>query len=221
MLRRSVQFAVGIFLYGFAIGMMLQAGIGVSPWDVLSQGVTLRTGLPFGVVTNIIGALVLLLWIPIRQRPGWGTVLNVVFVGYSAQFALAVVPAVDALAIRIPLFAAGLVLLGLATGLYIGAHFGPGPRDGLMTGIHRRTGWPVWRVRVGIELAVLVVGWALGGNVGFGTLAFALLIGPIVQRTLPLFDLPAPVRARRRRDRDETPADPAGTVPTGPVATVG
>jgi len=221
MLRRSVQFAVGIFLYGFAIGMMLQAGIGVSPWDVLSQGVTLRTGLPFGVVTNIIGALVLLLWIPIRQRPGWGTVLNVVFVGYSAQFALAVVPAVDALAIRIPLFAAGLVLLGLATGLYIGAHFGPGPRDGLMTGIHRRTGWPVWRVRVGIELAVLVVGGALGGNVGFGTLAFALLIGPIVQRTLPLFDLPAPVRARRRRDRDGTPADPAGTVPTGPVATVG
>ncbi|RII86292.1 hypothetical protein DZF98_16770, partial [Clavibacter californiensis] len=109
MLRRSVQFAIGIFLYGFAIGMMLQATIGVSPWDVLSQGLGLRTGIPFGVATNIIGALVLLLWIPIRQRPGWGTVLNVVFVGYSAPVALAVVPAVDSLWIRIPLFATGLV----------------------------------------------------------------------------------------------------------------
>ncbi len=169
MLRRSVQFAIGIFLYGFAIGMMLQAAIGVSPWDVLGQGLAIQTGLPFGVVTNIIGALVLLLWIPIRQRPGWGTVLNVLFVGYSAQVGLAVIPAVDSLWIRVPLFAAGLVLLGVATGLYIGAHFGPGPRDGLMTGIHRRTGWPVWRVRVGIERVVLAIGWALGGNVGLGT----------------------------------------------------
>jgi uncharacterized membrane protein YczE len=221
MLRRSVQFAIGIFLYGFAIGMMLQAAVGVSPWDVLSQGVALKTGLPFGVVTNIIGALVLLLWIPIRQHPGWGTVLNVLFVGYSAQVALAVVPAVESLWIRVPLFAAGLVLLGVATGLYIGAHFGPGPRDGLMTGIHRRTGWPVWSVRVGIELVVLAIGWVLGGDVGLGTLAFALLIGPIVQRTLPLFDLPVRPRARRGRAGDGTPADPAGTLPTGPVATVG
>ena len=221
MLRRSGQFALGIFLYGFAIGMMLQAGIGVSPWDVLSQGVTVRTGLPFGLVTNIIGALVLLLWIPIRQRPGWGTVLNVVFVGYSAQVALVVVPVVDSLWIRVPLFAGGLVLLGFATGLYIGAHFGPGPRDGLMTGIHRRTGWPVWRVRVGIELVVLAIGWVLGGNVGLGTLAFALLIGPIVQRTLPLFDVPVPVRPRRRRGRGGPSGDAAGTLPTGPVATAG
>lgn len=102
MLRRSVQFAIGIFLYGFAIGMMLQAAIGVSPWDVLGQGLAIQTGLPFGVVTNIIGALVLLLWIPIRQRPGWGTVLNVLFVGYSAQVGLAVIPAVDSLWIRVP-----------------------------------------------------------------------------------------------------------------------
>jgi uncharacterized membrane protein YczE len=221
MLRRSVQFAIGIFLYGFAIGMMLQARIGVSPWDVLSQGVALRSGLPFGLVTNIIGALVLLLWIPIRQRPGWGTVLNVLFVGYSAQLALAVVPVVDSLWIRVPLFAAGLLLLGLATGLYLGAHFGPGPRDGLMTGIHRRTGWPLWIVRVGIELVVLAIGWVLGGDVGVGTLAFALLIGPVVQRTLPPFDLP--VTPRRRRPGRGTGAAPErpDPSPTGPVAVGG
>jgi uncharacterized membrane protein YczE len=221
MLRRSVQFAIGIFLYGFAIGMMLQARIGVSPWDVLSQGVALRSGLPFGLVTNIIGALVLLLWIPIRQRPGWGTVLNVLFVGYSAQLALAVVPVVDSLWIRVPLFAAGLLLLGLATGLYLGAHFGPGPRDGLMTGIHRRTGWPLWIVRAGIELVVLAIGWVLGGDVGVGTLAFALLIGPVVQRTLPPFDLPVTPRRRRPgRGPGAAPERPDPS-PTGPVAVGG
>lgn len=190
MTRRIIQLLVGLFLYGFAISMMLRAAIGVSPWDVLSQGVMKQTGIPFGLVTNIIGALVLLLWIPIRQKPGIGTVLNVLLIGPSAQLGLALLPAVTVLWQQVLLFAGGLALLAVATGLYIGARFGPGPRDGLMTGVHRRYGWPIWAVRTSIEVTVLLVGWLLGGNVGVGTVAFALLIGPMVNVTLPLLRVP-------------------------------
>jgi len=197
--RRVTQLLVGLFAYGFAIGMMVQAGIGVGPWDVLSQGVALRTGIPFGWVTNLIGGLVLLLWIPIRQKPGLGTLLNVLLVGTSAQVGLTVVPAQHDWWSQALLFAGGLALLALATGLYIGANFGPGPRDGLMTGIHRRFGWRIWIVRTGIELTVLAIGWLLGGTVGIGTVAFAVLIGPMVTVTLPLFAIPA---ARRREAVD-------------------
>ncbi|MBM9469435.1 membrane protein YczE [Nakamurella leprariae] len=186
MLSRSVRLVAGLVLYGLAISLMVQAAIGVSPWDVLTQGISRHTGLPFGWTTNLIGVVVLLLWIPLRQRPGVGTVLNVLLVGPSAQLGLALVPAPSSLLLRIPLFAVGLVLLAVATGLYLGAALGPGPRDGLMTGVQRRTGWPIWAVRGGIELTVLVVGWLLGGNVGVGTLAFALLIGPLVHRAMPM-----------------------------------
>ena len=189
--RRLSQLLVGLFAYGFAIGMMVQAGIGVGPWDVLSQGVALRTGIPFGWVTNIIGGLVLLLWIPIRQKPGIGTLLNVLLVGTSAQVGLTVVPAQHDWWSQALLFAGGLALLAVATGLYIGANFGPGPRDGLMTGIHRRFGWRIWIVRTVIELSVLAIGWLLGGTVGIGTVAFALLIGPMVTVTMPLLAIPA------------------------------
>jgi uncharacterized membrane protein YczE len=133
---------------------------------------------------------VLLLWIPIRQRPGIGTVINVLTIGPSIEIGLWVIPSTTELVPRILLLAGGLVLLAIATGLYIGARFGPGPRDGLMTGIHRRTGWPIWAVRTAIEVTVLSIGWLLGGNVGIGTLAFALLIGPMVNVTLPLLRVP-------------------------------
>ncbi|NYJ29233.1 YczE/YyaS/YitT family protein [Galbitalea soli] len=188
--RRIAQLLVGLFLYGFGIGMMLQAHIGVAPWDVLTQGVSAQTGWSFGLLTDVIGGLVLLLWIPIRQKPGIGTVVNVLLIGPSAQFALAVVPSQTRPLEQGILFAGGLALLAVATGLYIGARMGPGPRDGLMTGIHRRTGWPIWAVRTAIEVTVLAAGWLLGGSVGIGTVAFALLVGPMVNVTIPWLRVP-------------------------------
>jgi len=193
MTRRIAQLLVGLFFYGFAIALMVRAGIGVAPWDVLTQGIAVQTGLPFGIITNIVGVLVLLLWIPIRQKPGIGTVLNVLLVGPSAEIGLAVLPTPEGLVMQILFFVAGLVLLAIATGLYIGARFGPGPRDGLMTGIHHKYGWKIWIVRTVIEVTVLSIGWLLGGNVGFGTLAFALLIGPMVNITIPRLLVPAAV----------------------------
>lgn len=193
--RRSVQLPLGLFLYGVAIAMMVRAGIGVGPWDVLTQGISAHTGLAFGLVTNIVGALVLLLWIPIRQKPGIGTLLNVLLVGPSAQVALGIIPVQHMLLVQVLLFAAGLALLAIATGLYIGAGFGPGPRDGLMTGIHRRYGVRIWVVRTAIELTVLLIGWLLGGNVGLGTIAFALLVSPLVNLTMPLLRV-APASGR-------------------------
>jgi uncharacterized membrane protein YczE len=188
--RRGVQLVVGLAFYGFGIGLMVRAGIGVAPWDVLAQGITAQTGLPFGIVVNIVGAFVLLLWIPIRQKPGLGTVANVLLIGPFAQLLLLVVPQQHEPILQGLVFAGGLLLVGIATGLYVGARLGPGPRDGLMTGLHARTGRPIWVVRTGIEISVLIVGFVLGGQVGIGTLAFALLIGPIVNVTLPLLRVP-------------------------------
>ncbi|GAB3058155.1 YczE/YyaS/YitT family protein [Stenotrophomonas tumulicola] len=187
--RRLAQLIAGLFLYGLGISMMVRASIGVAPWDVLSQGIAANSPLSFGMATNAIGALVLLLWWPLRQKPGIGTVLNVLLIGPSAQFGLWLLPAVDGLWLQVPLFAAGLLLVALATGLYIGARLGPGPRDGLMTGLHARTGWPIWQVRSLIEGGALLVGWLLGGDVGLGTLAFALLIGPLCGMTLGWFGI--------------------------------
>jgi uncharacterized membrane protein YczE len=188
--RRIGQLLIGLFLYGIAIALMVRAGIGVSPWDVLTQGVSHQTGLPFGLVTNLIGIAVLLLWIPIRQRPGVGTVLNVLLIGPSAQLGLWLIPQQTSPVIQGLVYTAGLLLLAIAPGLYIGARLGPGPRDGLMTGLHKRTGWKIWIVRTAIEVTVLTIGWILGGQVGIGTVAFALLIGPLVNLTLPLLVVP-------------------------------
>lgn len=193
--RRIAQLLVGLFLYGIAIAMMVRAGIGVAPWDVLTQGLVKQTGLTFGIITVIVGAIVLLLWIPIRQKPGVGTVLNILLIGPAADIGLAFIPQQDSPVLQALMFAGGLALLAVATGLYVGARLGPGPRDGLMTGIHARWGWKIWIVRTGIEVTVLSIGWLLGGQVGIGTLAFALLIGPMVGVTLPFFRVPeAPVR---------------------------
>ena len=208
--RRISQLLVGLFLFGFSIAMMLRAGIGVSPWDVLSQGLMVQTGLPFGLITNVVGALVLLLWIPIRQKPGIGTVVNVLLIGPSIEVGLWLIPAQTTLALQIPLFAGGLALYAIATGLYIGGRFGPGPRDGLMTGIHHRWGWKIWIVRTSIEIVVLALGWLLGGTVGVGTLAFALLIGPMVNVTLPLLLVPAARRGAAASSRRETVGRRAG-----------
>jgi len=187
---RLPQLLVGLFLYGIGLSLMIRGAIGIAPWDVLGQGISLQTGIPYGLVTNIVGAVVLLLWIPIRQKPGVGTVLNVLMVGPSAEVGLWLLPETEVLWVRVLLFTAGLLVTGVATGLYIGARLGPGPRDGLMTGIHRRFGWRIWIVRTAIEVTVLAIGWVLGGNVGIGTVAFALLIGPIAQITMPLFLVP-------------------------------
>ncbi|MEO8529262.1 MAG: hypothetical protein ABI435_09295 [Pseudolysinimonas sp.] len=212
--RRIAQLLVGLVLYGLALALMLRAGIGVAPWDVLAQGITKQTGLPFGLIVNIVGAAVLLLWIPIRQRPGVGTVANVLLIGPSAQLGLALIPQQTVPVVQVLVFATGLVVLAIATGLYIGARLGPGPRDGLMTGVHHRTGWPIWAVRTGIELCVLVVGFLLGGQVGIGTLAFALLVGPMVNITLPLLRVPGgpvpvvePVTASDPRDHSQALPD--------------
>ena len=188
--RRIAQLVVGLFAYGIAIALMVQAGIGVAPWDVLTQGIAKQTGLDFGLLTNLIGAGVLLCWIPIRQRPGIGTIANVLLIGPSAQLGLSIFPKQHELVLQLVFFTTGLVLLALATGLYIGARMGPGPRDGLMTGIHARTGWRLWMVRTGIEITVLLVGWALGGNFGPCTIAFALLVGPMVAVTIPWLRVP-------------------------------
>jgi len=190
--RRLVQLLIGLFLYGMAIALMVRAAIGVSPWDVLAQGLSIHSGWAFGLITNVVGLAVLLLWIPLRQRPGLGTVLNVLLVGPSAQFGLWIIPQQTELWAQILVFLAGLALLAVATGLYIGAQLGPGPRDGLMTGLHARTGWPIWAVRTGIEIVVLIIGWFLGGNVGVGTLAEALLIGPLCAITIPFFAIRLP-----------------------------
>jgi uncharacterized membrane protein YczE len=176
---------------------MIRAAIGVAPWDVLSQGIAAQTPLSFGLATNVIGALVLLLWWPLRQKPGVGTVLNVMLIGPSAQFGLWLLPPAVGLGWQLAMFCAGMLLVALATGLYIGAKLGPGPRDGLMTGLHARTGWPIWKVRSLIEGSVLLLGWWLGGNVGLGTLAFALLIGPLCGMTLGWFGIGRPMPGPR------------------------
>lgn len=183
--ERLGQLLVGLFLYGVALGLMVRGGIGVAPWDVLSVGVSGSTGLGYGLVTVLVSILVLILWIPLRQRVGLGTLLNALLIGPSADLTLALVPAPPSVWIGAPMFVAGLVLLAFATGLYIAADFGPGPRDGLMTGLVRRTGWRVWIVRTLIEGSVLLAGFLLGGPVGVGTVLFAFGVGPLVGLFLP------------------------------------
>ncbi|WP_169582368.1 MULTISPECIES: hypothetical protein [Microbacterium] len=188
MVRRVVQLFVGLFLYGVGCAMTVQAGLGVDPWTVLAEGISIHTGIGIGWVANILGFFVLLLWIPLRQKPGVGTIANILLVGTSMQVALAVIPPVSGLIAQFAVLLGGIVVVAIASGLYIGAHFGPGPRDGLMTGMHRRLGWPIWTCRALVELTVLTIGWLLGGTVGIGTVLFAFLIGPLVHLALPLLD---------------------------------
>lgn len=184
--RRLAQLFVGLTLYGVSMAMMMRGALGLDPWDVFHVGVAHHLPLSIGTIVIIVGVLVLLAWIPLRQWPGLGTVANALWIGVATDATLALVPPAGSLVVRILEMAVGGVLLnGLAGALYIGAQLGPGPRDGLMTGLARRTGWSLRLVRTGIELVVLTIGWLLGGGVGVGTILYALGIGPVVQHLLP------------------------------------
>ena len=192
--RRLVQLVAGLVLYGFTMAVMIRADLGLDPWDVFHQGAALHLPLTFGQVVIVVGALVLLLWIPLRQMPGLGTVLNVIIVGLAADAGLAVVQRPDDLWLRVVMMVASVIGNGLAGALYIGAHLGPGPRDGLWLGLVRRTGHSVRILRTGIEVTVLIVGYVLGGTVGVGTVFYALAIGPTVQFFLPFTHARLPER---------------------------
>lgn len=184
--QRLARLYLGLIAYGFSSALMVRAGLGNLPWDVFHQGVARRTGLSIGLVSIVVGALVLLLWIPLRQRPGFGTASNVVFVGAFLDVGLAVLPTPSPLWLRIGYLVAGILLNALATALYVGARLGPGPRDGLMTALAAR-GLSVRAARTGIEVVVVTVGFLLGGTLGLGTLVYALSIGALVQLLLPIF----------------------------------
>ncbi|QKW10603.1 hypothetical protein HUT18_02640 [Streptomyces sp. NA04227] len=191
MTRRLIQLYAGLVLFGASSGLLVVAGLGLEPWGVLHQGLAELSGVSIGLVTIVVGAVVLLLWIPIRQRPGLGTVSNVIVVGLAMDGLIAVTPEVHGLALRLAVLATGIVLNGVATGLYIAAAFGPGPRDGLMTGLNRRTGRSIRVVRTALEIAVVATGFLLGGTVGIGTVAYALAIGPLAQFFLRVFAVPS------------------------------
>jgi uncharacterized membrane protein YczE len=209
--RRLLQLLAGLALYGTSMAMQLRATLGVDPWDVFHQGLARHLPLSFGLVTAVTGAVVLLLWFPLRQRPGLGTVANVVVIALSVDAALALIPAPGALPARLALMTGGIVLNGVASAAYIGARLGPGPRDGLMTGLAARTGRSIRLVRTGIEVTVLAVGWLLGGTVGVGTLAYALAIGPLTQAFLPWFTVTP--RAGRASTAAPRPAARPGRAP--------
>ncbi|MDR7278123.1 membrane protein YczE [Catenuloplanes atrovinosus] len=184
--RRFVQLQAGLVAYGVSMALMIESRLGLDPWDVFHQGLSLRTGLSVGTVVILVGVLVLLLWIPLRQRPGIGTISNVLVIGVVVDVALVLLPAPGPLAARTAFLAGGIVLNAFATGLYIGARLGAGPRDGLMTGyVARHPHRSIRLVRTVVELTVLALGWLLGGAVGLGTIAYALAIGPLTQWFLP------------------------------------
>jgi uncharacterized membrane protein YczE len=189
--RRLLQLYIGLLLYGLSGALQVRSGLGLDPWDVFHQGVSRHIGVAIGTVVIIVGAAVLLAWIPLRQRPGIGTLSNVVLIGVSMNASLMWLPHVHLVGWRVTDMLTGVLLCGVATGMYIGANLGPGPRDGLMTGLARRTGSSIRLTRTCLEITVLAAGWLLGGTVGIGTVIFALAIGPLAQVFLPLFHVPA------------------------------
>jgi uncharacterized membrane protein YczE len=201
--RRLPQLFLGLVSYGVSLGLMVRGDLGLAPWDVLHSGLIRYLPLTLGQAVVLMSFVVLLAWIPLRETPGVGTVANALVVGFSADGTLALLSTPDAIVLRIGLMAGGVLLCGLATALYMGAQLGRGPRDGLMTGLARRTGRSLRTVRTGIEVTVVVVGLLLGGTIGIGTVVYALAIGPLTQLLLPFFTiaLPAagPARVRRRR----------------------
>lgn len=202
--RRLPQLFIGLVLYGVSLALMVRGDVGLAPWDVLHSGLIRYVPITLGQAVVVMSFVVLLLWIPLREMPGLGTVANAFVVGFSADAALALIDRPDALWLRITLLVAGVVLNALATGLYIGSQFGRGPRDGLMTGLARRTGWSLRLVRTGLEVTVVAIGFLLGGVVGFGTVIYALAIGPLAQLMLPwcLVDIAEPVKAHSHPEPD-------------------
>lgn len=191
-IRRFTQLQFGLLLYGLSIALMVRGDLGMNPWGVFHQGLSEVTGVSLGLIVNGVGALVLLVWIPLRQWPGIGTLSNVLVIGLATDAVLWILPPVESLVLRWVFLIAAIILNGVATGAYIGAGLGAGPRDGLTTGLVKVTGWQVRRVRLGIEAAVLALGWMLGGVVGVGTILYTLATGPLMQAFLPMFTLRAP-----------------------------
>lgn len=188
-MRRFIQLQLGLLLYGASLALMVRADLGLNPWSVLHQGLSQLTGLSLGMVVNLVGALVLLIWIPLRQKPGVGTLCNVLVIGTAADVALLALPPIEGLALRIVFLTAAIVLNGAATAAYIGAGLGPGPRDGLTTGLVQISGWRIGWARTAIEVAVLAIGWLLGGVAGVGTVFYALANGPLVQWFMARFEI--------------------------------
>ncbi len=192
---------VGLVLFGVGIALMVESGLGLGPWEALHQGIARQTGLEIGTVSILLGLPILALWWPLGERPGIGTVLNVLTIGTATNLAIALLPTApdDATLGRLGLMVGGVVTIAIGSGLYLSTDLGAGPRDGLMTGASNRFGWSIRRARTAIELAVLALGWALGGSVGLGTVTFALGIGPLVQLALRVFDREDRLGRRRRR----------------------
>lgn len=187
--RRLAQLYSGLVLFGLSCALLVHAGLGAMPWDVLHQGLARQTSLSIGTWSVLVGATLMLLWVPLRQKPGLGTLSNVVVVGMTVDLFLWLLPETDSVWVRAALLGLGVVVCAFATGCYIGAQLGPGPRDGLMTGLAAR-GWSVRVARTAIEVTVVVTGFLLGGTVGVGTLVFALAIGPLTQVFLPMMRVP-------------------------------
>ena len=186
-IRRFIQLQLGLCLFGFSGALMVRSNLGLDPWNVFHQGLSEQTGLRLGVVVILMGIAVMLMWIPLRQKPGVGTLCNIFVIGLALDASLAVLPEAEGLAMRVVMMAAGVTLNAVASAAYIGAGMGPGPRDGLMTGLNQRLGWSIRAARLSIEILVLGAGWLLGGAVGLGTVAYALAIGPLIQVFLPWF----------------------------------
>jgi uncharacterized membrane protein YczE len=191
---------LGLVVFGVGIAMMVNADMGLGPWEAFHQGIARQTGLAIGTVSILLGIPIIALWWPLGERPGIGTLCNVLLIGTSTNVGIALlpVPPVDAVAVRFVMMLGGVVVIAIGSGLYLSTDLGPGPRDGLMTGLHHRFGWSIRRARTAVEVTVLVLGWALGGTVGLGTLVFAFGIGPLVQITLGIFDREDRVGRRRR-----------------------
>lgn len=197
-LRRLPGLLVGLVLFGVGIAVMAESGLGLGPWEALHQGLARLSGLEMGTVSIVLGIPILVAWWPLGERPGAGTVLNVALIGTSTNLALAVLPPAESVPVQLAALAAGLGLIALGSALYLAADLGPGPRDGLMTGLHHRFGWSIRRARTAIELGVLVLGFLAGGTIGLGTVAFALGMGPLIQAALGVIDREGRVTRRRR-----------------------
>jgi uncharacterized membrane protein YczE len=189
---------VGLVLFGVGIAMMVQANLGLGPWEAFHQGISRITGIPIGTVSIILGVPILAAWWPLGERPGIGTVLNIVIIGTATNVGIALIPAVAGVPAQLALMLGGVATIAVGSGMYLAADLGPGPRDGLMTGLHLRFGWSIRRARTAVELSVLLAGFLLGGTIGLGTVVFALGIGPLVQVALRVFDREGRVSARRR-----------------------
>lgn len=201
--RRLAQLYLGLVVYGLGMALLVESGLGVMPWDVLHQGLSRQLGWSMGTVVAVVGALVLLAWLPLRERPGLGTISNVVVISLTVDVFIRAIPADAPTGVRVAMALSGIVLNGVATAAYIGVGMGPGPRDGLMTGLVRRTGGSVRLVRTVLEVAVVLTGWLLGGTVGVATALYAVTIGPIVQLALPHLDVAGAGARTPRRSRSE------------------